>query len=242
MVLAIPAAAVLAGAVMLVLANTTWDGLVADDYYQRGMQINRSLARDAEAGRLGLEAVVSFPAPGVVEARLSSVDGDAFSAAASPRLGLRFTRAGRAGGGRRGFDGSEGYRRNLARRHPRAPGRQVVRGTRQRALAAGGRSVDAGFRGDARTPGSHSGRTRVIERAGRNAARTAECTVPVVSEVSVAEWKYAAYCACSPKYSRAMAQYFARGLVALSSSLRALSTISAATLPSSPTISRRRLR
>ena len=97
MVVAIPAAAVLAGAVMLVLANTTWDGLVADDYYQRGMQINRALARDAEAGRLGLVAVVSFPAPGVVEARLSSVDGDAFSAAASPRLGLRFARAGRAG-------------------------------------------------------------------------------------------------------------------------------------------------
>ena len=96
MVLAIPAAAVVAGAVMLVLANTTWDGLVADDYYQRGMQINRSLARDAEAARLGLEAVVSFPAPGVVEARFSSVDGGA-PAAASPRLDLRFARAGRAG-------------------------------------------------------------------------------------------------------------------------------------------------
>ena len=96
MVLAIPAAAVVAGAVMLVLANTTWDGLVADDYYQRGMQINRSLARDAEAARLGLEAVVSFPAPGVVEARLSSVDGGA-PTAAGPRLELRFARAGRAG-------------------------------------------------------------------------------------------------------------------------------------------------
>ena len=43
MVVAIPAAAVIAGAVMLVLANATWDGLVADDYYERGMQINRSL-------------------------------------------------------------------------------------------------------------------------------------------------------------------------------------------------------
>ena len=68
MVVAIPAAAVIAGAVLLVLANATWDGLVADDYYERGMQINRSLARDAEATRLGLEAVISFPAPGVVEA------------------------------------------------------------------------------------------------------------------------------------------------------------------------------
>ena len=43
MVVAIPAAAVIAGAVMLVLANATWDGLVADDYYERGMQINKSL-------------------------------------------------------------------------------------------------------------------------------------------------------------------------------------------------------
>ena len=99
MVLAIPAAAVLAGVVMLVLANITWDGLVADDYYQRGMQINRSLARDAEAVRLGLEAEVSFPAPGVVEARISSVDDDTANATgtAGPRLLLRFARAGRAG-------------------------------------------------------------------------------------------------------------------------------------------------
>ena len=96
MVVAIPAAAVIAGAVLLVLANATWDGLVADDYYERGMQINRSLARDAEATRLGLEAVISFPAPEVVEVRVSGVDGVA-AAVAGPRLGLRFARAGRAG-------------------------------------------------------------------------------------------------------------------------------------------------
>ena len=96
MVLAIPAAAVIAGAVMLVLANATWDGLVADDYYQRGMEINRSLARDAEAARLGLEAAISFHAPGVVEARVSGVDGAA-AALSGDRLNLRFARATRAG-------------------------------------------------------------------------------------------------------------------------------------------------
>ena len=96
LVFAIPAAAVLAGAVMLVLANVTWDGLVADDYYQRGLQINRSLAREAEAERLGLEAVVAFPAPGVVEVRLS-VAGGAAAAASGDRLTLRFARATRAG-------------------------------------------------------------------------------------------------------------------------------------------------
>ena len=50
MVLAIPASAVVAGAVILVLANTTWDGLVADDYYQQGMQINRSPATQRPRG------------------------------------------------------------------------------------------------------------------------------------------------------------------------------------------------
>ena len=96
MVLAIPAAGVIAGAVMLVLANTTWDGLVADDYYQRGMEINRSLARDAEAARIGLEAAVSFPAPGDVEARLSGREGATAGSGGAP-LNLRFARATRAG-------------------------------------------------------------------------------------------------------------------------------------------------
>lgn len=93
LVLAIPAASVIMGAVLLVLANATWDGLVADDYYRRGLQIDRSLARDAEAARLGLGATLAFPAPGVVEVR---VEG----AAATPadgRLTLEFSRAGRAG-------------------------------------------------------------------------------------------------------------------------------------------------
>ena len=94
MVLAIPAAAVVAGAVMLVLAIATWDGLVADDWYKRGMQINRSLARDDEAARLGLAATVAFPAPGVVEVRING----ASAAPEVERLNLGFSRAGRAGG------------------------------------------------------------------------------------------------------------------------------------------------
>ena len=95
MVLAIPATAVLGGVVMLVLANLTWDGLVADDYYRQGMQINRSLARDAEAARLGLAATLTFPAPGVVEVRLADSHGTA--AAGGERLTLRFAHATRSG-------------------------------------------------------------------------------------------------------------------------------------------------
>jgi len=102
LVLAIPAAAVIAGAVMLVLANATWDGLVADDYYQRGLQIDRALARDAEAARLGLEAVVVFPAPGIVEARFPAVD-EAATTLSGARLNLRFARAARAGNDVRTF-------------------------------------------------------------------------------------------------------------------------------------------
>ncbi len=93
LVLAIPAASVIMGAVMLVLANATWDGLVADDYYRRGLQIDRSLARDAEAARLGLGATLGFPAPGVVEVRV----GGAAATPADDRLTLEFSRAGRAG-------------------------------------------------------------------------------------------------------------------------------------------------
>ena len=96
MVVAIPAAAVIAGTVMLVLANATWDGLVADDYYRRGMEINRSLARDAEAARLGLRASVTFPAPGIVMARLRGPDGSATTSDGSA-LNLNFVRAARAG-------------------------------------------------------------------------------------------------------------------------------------------------
>ena len=96
MVLAIPAAAVVVGAVMLVLANITWDGLVADDYYRRGMEINRSLARDAEAARLGLRASVAFPAPGVVTVRLVGPDDEVMTAGVG-NLNLRFARAARTG-------------------------------------------------------------------------------------------------------------------------------------------------
>ena len=96
MVLAIPAAAVIVGAVMLVLANLTWDGLVADDYYRRGMEINRSLARDAEAARLGIRASVAFPAPGVVTIRLVGPDGEVATAGVGD-LDLRFARAARTG-------------------------------------------------------------------------------------------------------------------------------------------------
>ena len=60
MVVAVPGSSVLVGAVMLVLAVASYDGLVVDDYYKRGLEINRDIERDQAAERLGLAAEARF--------------------------------------------------------------------------------------------------------------------------------------------------------------------------------------
>ncbi len=55
-----PAAVVVAGAITAYLAVVTSDGLVADDYYKQGLAINQTLARDVEARQLGLRAQIEF--------------------------------------------------------------------------------------------------------------------------------------------------------------------------------------
>ncbi len=60
MMLAIPFSAVIMGVVMLWLAIDTDDGLVADDYYKQGLEINRVIKRDKKAAELGLSAVIEF--------------------------------------------------------------------------------------------------------------------------------------------------------------------------------------
>lgn len=66
MVIAIPLASVIMGVIMLVLSITTYDGLVSDDYYKQGLQINRSMERDAVAERRGLSSEVLLGASGGV--------------------------------------------------------------------------------------------------------------------------------------------------------------------------------
>jgi hypothetical protein len=56
LLIALPATAVVGGMITLYLAVTTSDGLVVDDYYTRGLHINRDLARDRAAQTHGLEA------------------------------------------------------------------------------------------------------------------------------------------------------------------------------------------
>jgi hypothetical protein len=54
LIIAFPLTAVVAGLATFYIAKSTHDGLVVDDYYQKGKEINRSLARDQAAARLGL--------------------------------------------------------------------------------------------------------------------------------------------------------------------------------------------
>jgi hypothetical protein len=56
MLIVIPLTAVVGGIVTLVLAITSNDGLVVDDYYWHGKQINRVLGRDLAALERGIDA------------------------------------------------------------------------------------------------------------------------------------------------------------------------------------------
>ncbi|TJZ73533.1 FixH family protein [Chitiniphilus eburneus] len=56
--MSIPALAVVGGIAMVVLAITSNDGLVTDDYYKEGQAINETLGRDHAAAALGLSAQV----------------------------------------------------------------------------------------------------------------------------------------------------------------------------------------
>lgn len=62
LLISFPLIAVIAGFFTLYLAVISKDGLVVDDYYQRGKEINMSLARDRAAARHGLHASVTLDA------------------------------------------------------------------------------------------------------------------------------------------------------------------------------------
>ncbi len=79
LMIAIPFSAVVMGVVMLTLAIQSYSGLVVDDYYKKGKQINRVIARDKFAWELGLTAGLTYD-QGRVEIRfdpsVSHVPGD----------------------------------------------------------------------------------------------------------------------------------------------------------------------
>jgi hypothetical protein len=60
LVILFPALAVVGGMVTITLAIKSNDGLVVDDYYKQGLQINQTLDRDRASGRHGLKAFMTF--------------------------------------------------------------------------------------------------------------------------------------------------------------------------------------
>ena len=89
-----PAIVVVASFASAWLAIASDDGVVADDYYKRGLAINKVLAREERGEALHLGAVVAIGADGVARVDLA---GDAGAlATATVRLTLTHpTRAGR---------------------------------------------------------------------------------------------------------------------------------------------------
>jgi hypothetical protein len=80
MLIAIPATSVIMGVIMITLAIQSFSGLVVDDYYKKGKQINRVLARDQLAHELGLGAALSIDATDGIRIRfdpgVSVIPGD----------------------------------------------------------------------------------------------------------------------------------------------------------------------
>jgi len=60
LVIGIPLTAVVVGMMFLTAAIVTWDGLVVDDYYKKGKEINQVIERDQRAAALGLDATLSY--------------------------------------------------------------------------------------------------------------------------------------------------------------------------------------
>lgn len=62
MVIALPATAVIAGIITIIIAANTEDGLVVDDYYKQGLAINEVINHDRKAAELGMSAFVDINA------------------------------------------------------------------------------------------------------------------------------------------------------------------------------------
>jgi hypothetical protein len=109
-----PASAVAGGAVTLWLAVSTSDGLVADDYYKRGLAINQVLHRQQAAERQQI-GVRMEPAPATLTARLEG------RAARPEALFVQLAHATRAGNDMRlrlAHAGGGVYRTGLPARAP----------------------------------------------------------------------------------------------------------------------------
>lgn len=73
--IALPAAAVIAGIITLVIAVKTFDGLVVDDYYKEGRAIVQTIGRTERARELGLSAGLRVRSESIRIALAAPVDG-----------------------------------------------------------------------------------------------------------------------------------------------------------------------
>lgn len=93
LLICIPLSAVIMGIVMVTLAVKSSSGLVVDDYYRQGKQINRVIERDRTAWELGLAAELALGSDGRV-----NIDFDpALSVIPADSIELRFVHATRPG-------------------------------------------------------------------------------------------------------------------------------------------------
>jgi hypothetical protein len=114
LILSGPAAVLLAGAATIWIAFASADGLVAEDYYKQGLAINKVLAREEQARKLGIAASVTFDK----ESMTVELRGDAPEA-----LFVRLAHATRAEHDQRLRLAAVGQGRYQAELGPLAPGR-----------------------------------------------------------------------------------------------------------------------
>lgn len=89
-----PLAAVIGGIITIMLAVQSDDGLVVDDYYKKGLEINRTLERDRQAKLLGLDLSIQYGTD-LPEVRVFLIAGNKFEYPES--LQLSFLNASRDG-------------------------------------------------------------------------------------------------------------------------------------------------
>jgi len=80
LVIAFPSIAVIGGLSLLALSISIDDGVVVDDYYKRGKEINRDLRRDKKAAELGLRGMSIYtPEQDRLDITLASTTGAALA-------------------------------------------------------------------------------------------------------------------------------------------------------------------
>lgn len=94
LIIAFPVTSIVVGITLYVIADRNHDGLVHDDYYKKGKEINLTLARDQAAAQAGLQAEVRLDS----NARRAQVTMTARNISTLPeQITLRWLHATRAG-------------------------------------------------------------------------------------------------------------------------------------------------